>query len=181
VPIRCWAPDAFTQYQSGGIRSVLSSVTTSTWPALSPGTLSQHAYVYNFAAETVLVEADVNFDTNGVLTSGITHVAGTAGITLANSGTYKVTFSLSDTEPNQMALFVNGALVLGTIYGSEERRLIRTPLSPSRNSTRSRTRRPQSFHERQRGTACCALALRTTCERPGWWSARARLRRAKQS
>jgi hypothetical protein len=101
---------------------------------------------------------DVNFDTNGVLTSGITHVAGTAGITLANSGTYKVTFSLSDTEPNQMALFVNGALVLGTIYGSEERRLIRTPLSPSRNSTRSRTRRPQSFHERQRGTACCACA-----------------------
>jgi hypothetical protein len=119
---------------------VLSSVTTSTWPALSPGTLSQYAYVYNLAADTVLVEADVNFDTNGVLTSGITHVAGTAGITLANSGTYKVTFSLSDTEPNQMALFVNGALVLGTIYGSEERRLIRTPLSPSRNSTRSRTR-----------------------------------------
>jgi len=53
-----------------------------------------------------------------VLSSGITHDTNTAGITLANSGTYKVTFSVSGTEPNQMALFVNGVLVPGSIYGS---------------------------------------------------------------
>ena len=35
-----------------------------------------------------------------------------------NAGDYKVTFSVSGTEPSQMALFVNGALVAGTVYGS---------------------------------------------------------------
>ena len=35
-----------------------------------------------------------------------------------NAGDYKVTFSVSGTEPSQMALFVNGTLVPGTIYGS---------------------------------------------------------------
>jgi hypothetical protein len=66
----------------------------------------------------VAVEAAVTFDTNGVLTSGITHSPPAAGITLENSGTYKVTFSVSGTESNQMALFVNGVLVPGTVYGS---------------------------------------------------------------
>ncbi len=64
------------------------------------------------------LEADVTFDTNGVLTSGITHATGAAGIALVNAGTYKVTFSVSGVEPNQMALFVNGSLVPGTVYGS---------------------------------------------------------------
>jgi hypothetical protein len=66
----------------------------------------------------VPLEADVKFDANGVLTSGILHAAGAAGITLVNAGIYKVAFSVSGTEPNQMALFVNGALVPGTVYGS---------------------------------------------------------------
>ena len=35
-----------------------------------------------------------------------------------HAGTYKVTYSVSATEPNQMGLFVNGTLVPGTIYGS---------------------------------------------------------------
>ena len=67
------------------------------------------------------IEADITFNKNGVMTSGITHAAGTpgaAGITLVNAGDYKVTFSVSGTEPNQMALFVNGTLVPGTVYGS---------------------------------------------------------------
>jgi BclA C-terminal domain len=66
----------------------------------------------------VAVEADVKLDTNGVLTSGITHSPGAAGITLENAGTYKVTFSVSGTESNQMALFVNEAVVPGSVYGS---------------------------------------------------------------
>jgi hypothetical protein len=66
----------------------------------------------------VAVEADVTFDSDGVLTSGITHASGSAAIVLVNSGVYKITFSVSGTEPNQMALFVNGTLVPGTVYGS---------------------------------------------------------------
>jgi hypothetical protein len=66
----------------------------------------------------VPLEADVTFDSNGVLTPGITHALGAAGITLTTAGAYEVTFSVSGTEPSQMALFVNGILVPGTVYGS---------------------------------------------------------------
>lgn len=88
-----------------------------TGPAGSNG-LSQYAYIYNLGAETVPLEGDVTFDSNGVLTPGITHALGAAGITLTAAGTYEVTFSVSGTEPSQMALFVNGTLVPGTVYGS---------------------------------------------------------------
>jgi hypothetical protein len=80
--------------------------------------LSEYAYVYNVSAQTVPLQTDITFDSNGVMTAGITHAAGAAGITLVNSGNYKVTFSVSGTEPSQMALFVNGTVVTGTIYGS---------------------------------------------------------------
>ena len=66
----------------------------------------------------VPVEAAVTFDSNGVITPGITHAAGAAEIGFVNAGTYKVTFSISGVEPNQMTLFVNGAEVPGTTYGS---------------------------------------------------------------
>ena len=91
--------------------------TGATGPAGSSG-LSQYAYVYNLAGQTVPLEADVTFDSNGVMTPGITHALGAAGITLASAGTYMVTFSTSGTEPSQMALFVNGTLVPGTVYAS---------------------------------------------------------------
>ncbi len=80
--------------------------------------VSQYAYIYNVGVENVFVESDVTFDSNGVMTSGITHAGGSAGITLLNAGTYKVTFSVSGTEASQFALFVNGTLVAGSIYGS---------------------------------------------------------------
>jgi hypothetical protein len=80
--------------------------------------LSQYAYIYNLGGETVPLEADITFDSNGFLTAGITHPLGAAGITLAAAGAYEVTFSVSGTEPSQMALFVNGTLVPGTVYGS---------------------------------------------------------------
>jgi hypothetical protein len=91
--------------------------TGATGPTGSNG-LSQYADVYNLGAQTVALEADLTFDTNGVLTSGITHVAGSAGVVLLNAGTYRVTFSVSATEPSQMALFVNGVVVPGAVYGS---------------------------------------------------------------
>jgi hypothetical protein len=91
--------------------------TGATGPPGSSG-LSQYAYVYNLGEETVPLEADVTFDSNGVLTPGITHGLGAAGVTLTTAGTYAVTFSVSATEPSQIALFVNGALVAGTVYGS---------------------------------------------------------------
>ncbi|MEY2428888.1 MAG: hypothetical protein QOJ40_1773, partial [Verrucomicrobiota bacterium] len=78
----------------------------------------QYGYVYNVSAETVAIEADVIFDSNGILTSGITHAPGNAGIAFTIAGNYKVTFSISGVEPGQFGLFLNGAAVAGTIYGS---------------------------------------------------------------
>jgi len=80
--------------------------------------LSEYAYIYNLSAETVAIEADVIFDTTGITTSGITHAPGTSQIAVNSPGDYEVNFSVSGVEPNQFALFLNGAPVAGTVYGS---------------------------------------------------------------
>ncbi len=79
---------------------------------------SQYAYVYNLLGTTVAIEADVPFSNNGILTSGITHAPGNAGVSFTSPGDYKVTYSVSGVEPAQFALFINGAQVPGTVYGS---------------------------------------------------------------
>ncbi len=78
----------------------------------------QYAYFYNAAVQTVALEANVLLDTNGAMTSGFTHVAGSANITLVNIGAYKVTFSVSGTETSQFALFNGATMVPGSLYGS---------------------------------------------------------------
>ncbi|MFJ7933895.1 collagen-like protein [Sporosarcina sp. NPDC096371] len=80
--------------------------------------LCEYGYIYNLTPQTVAIEADVLFDTNGIMTPGITHIPGTSQISVINPGVYEVTFSVSGTEPNQFALFRNGLPVAGTIYGS---------------------------------------------------------------
>ncbi len=95
----------------------MAGATGATGPAGASG-VSEYAYVYNLTAQTVAIDAPVVFDSNGAISSGFTHVLGDAGITVLDAGTYKVTFSVSGTEPNQMALFVDGVVVPGTIYGS---------------------------------------------------------------
>ena len=80
--------------------------------------LSEFAYIYNLGAQVVPIDADIIFDTNGPLTPGITHAPGTTDILVTTPGIYKITFSVSGVEPNQFALFVDDALVPGTVYGS---------------------------------------------------------------
>ncbi|ETT39445.1 hypothetical protein C162_27759, partial [Paenibacillus sp. FSL R7-269] len=82
------------------------------------GGIAQFGYVYNLGAQVVPIEADVSFDTNGLLTPGITHAPGTTTISVTSAGSYEVNFSVSGVEPSQFALFVNGAQVPGTVYGS---------------------------------------------------------------
>jgi hypothetical protein len=88
-----------------------------TGPAGTTG-LSQYAYIYNLSSETVATEADIVFDSNGLMTPGINHAPGTTGIEVVEAGTYELTFSVSGSEPNQMAIFQNETLVAGTIYAS---------------------------------------------------------------
>ena len=73
--------------------------------------------MYNTGAQTVAIEAAVTFDTNGPML-GFTHTAGNAGIVVTNSGTYRLTFSVSGVQPSEFAVFVNGAALPSSIYGS---------------------------------------------------------------
>jgi hypothetical protein len=100
-----------------GIQGTAGSVgaTGVTGPPGAP--VSAFGYVFNQAAEVVAIESPINFDSNGALL-GVTHAPGNAGIAVTNSGTYKVTFSVSALEPCQFALFVNGDAAAGTVYGS---------------------------------------------------------------
>ena len=82
------------------------------------GVAQQYAYVYNLSNQNVPVEADIIFDSNTNLTSGFTHTLGTGTINILNTGIYKVSFSVSSTEPNQFALFINGIVLSGSIFGS---------------------------------------------------------------
>jgi hypothetical protein len=66
----------------------------------------------------VAVGASATFDSNGILTAGITHIAGSSEITLISAGIYKVTFSVSAVEPSQYTAFLNGIAITGATYGS---------------------------------------------------------------
>ena len=78
----------------------------------------EYAYIYNLAAQTVVVNGDVLFDNNGSLSGAITHTAGTSSVVFTQAGVYDVRFSISGTEPNQFALTLNGLVIAGTTYGS---------------------------------------------------------------
>jgi hypothetical protein len=80
------------------------------------GGLAAYAYVYNLTAQTVAVGATVPFDSDGILV-GVTHPTPDT-IQVVAGGIYEITFSLSGSEPSQFALFVNGVVIPGSIYGS---------------------------------------------------------------
>ncbi|MGW8956230.1 hypothetical protein [Paenibacillus sp. NPDC055715] len=96
----------------------ITGATGSIGAAGNVGGIAQFGYVYNLGAQVVPIEADVIFDTNGILTPGITHAPGTTQIAVTDAGNYEVNFSVSGVEPGQFAIFINGALAAGTVYGS---------------------------------------------------------------
>jgi hypothetical protein len=74
--------------------------------------------MYNLNAQVVPLEAAVTFSNNGLGTAGFAHGLGSSDLIVVNKGDYKVTFSVSGTEPNQFALFINGVVVAESVYGS---------------------------------------------------------------
>lgn len=88
-------------------------------PAVSP----EYGYFYNLAVSaTVAIGAPFPFDSEGPKTSGILHTnsatpATSAPITIVNAGVYEFIFTATVDEARQIALYVNGAVNLSTIYG----------------------------------------------------------------
>jgi hypothetical protein len=85
------------------------------------GVISAYAYIYNLKEQTVKIGEPVYFDSNGPLL-GVRHERDASEITILSSGTYIIFFSISATEPNQFALFINYPKnekpVPGSVYGS---------------------------------------------------------------
>jgi hypothetical protein len=97
-----------------------SGTNGNTGPTGAAGTqgLAEYAYIYNDAAQTVPIEADVIFNSNGISTPGFTHAPDTTQILVNTPGDYKVSFSVTSVQVSQFAFFLNGAPVPNTIYGA---------------------------------------------------------------
>lgn len=82
-----------------------------------------YGYFYNLAVSaTVAIGAPFPFDTNGPFTAGFLHtasavVATSAPITVVNAGVYSIEFTATVAEARQIALYIDGAVNLSTIYG----------------------------------------------------------------
>ncbi|MDD4930537.1 MAG: collagen-like protein [Candidatus Colwellbacteria bacterium] len=85
--------------------------------ATGPSNVLGYGYVYNLTSTTVAIESPINFDTNGPLL-GISHTPSSPSIIFSESGVYSIIFSVSGTQPNQFAIFINGVPDGSTIYGS---------------------------------------------------------------
>ncbi len=82
------------------------------------GGLAEYGYIYNVGTQVVPIMSSVTFDTNGALTSGLSHAPGSADTTVIAVGTYEISWNVSAVEPSQFALFVNGVVSAGGIFGS---------------------------------------------------------------
>lgn len=71
--------------------------------ATGPQGLSAYAYIFNIDAQTVPIESDVTFSSNGNLLD-ISHAPGTSPITIGSAGTYAVWYLAVCVEPNQFTL-----------------------------------------------------------------------------
>ena len=105
-----------TTYMITGTTELLS-VPYALYAKSSGNGIGDYAYIYNTTSQTVAIGASVVFSNNGV-TKGITHIQGSSNIIIGTAGTYEISFHLSAIEPNQFALYQNGVIVEGTLYGS---------------------------------------------------------------
>lgn len=112
-----------TTYICNGERGAMGSTggtgaqgaTGATGPA--GGGLSAYGYIYALIRQDVAIDAAVLFDAQSELLN-IESRMGSSDITILENGNYLVGFSVTGTEPNQFAIFVNGRVVPGSIYGS---------------------------------------------------------------
>ena len=78
----------------------------------------EYAYIYNFGSDFVTSNSSVKFNTNGKMTSGISHLPSSNLINFNTPGVYKIEFSVSANETNQFSIYKNGTEVPGSRYFS---------------------------------------------------------------
>lgn len=85
----------------------------------SPGGIAEFAYIYNIGEQRIHQEEDISFDSNGILTPGISHTSGESKITIKHSGIYEIIYHVTAKHSNQLTLFANGIEVTNTTFGAE--------------------------------------------------------------
>ena len=65
----------------------------------------------------VPIEADIAFDSSGVIVGSISHTNGSSEIGINTPGNYEVVYSVSASNSSQFSLFLNGVVVSGSTNG----------------------------------------------------------------
>ncbi len=98
-----------------------TGATGATGPTGTGGGIAQYAYIYDTTIQDVLLGTTITFNTNGPMTSGIMHTAGSDQITIVNAGIYFIYFYASSTG-GQITLFLNSGsgpvAIAGATYAS---------------------------------------------------------------
>ncbi len=85
--------------------------------ATGVGSGGEYAYIYNLSAQFVTLGSAVTFDSNGLLSSGITHNPGSSFIFVNISGIYSIQYTAAALQTNQFSIYVNGVSTAGSRYG----------------------------------------------------------------
>jgi hypothetical protein len=84
------------------------------------GGIAEFAYIYNIGEQRIHQEEDIFFDSNGIITSGISHTAGESKITIKYSGIYEIIYHITGKQSNQLTLFANGIEATNTTFGTDD-------------------------------------------------------------
>ena len=87
----------------------------------APGGIPGFAYIYDTTSQTLDVNESVTFNTNGPIEPPgfVDHTLGSADITIAQSGTYHITYEVFPQQgTSAFALFADGVQIAGSNYGS---------------------------------------------------------------
>jgi hypothetical protein len=84
-----------------------------------PGLGADYGYFYSVTSTgTIAPEVAFPLFVNGAFTAGFTHVAGSTDIVIVTPGVYAVDYHAEVLEASQIALFLDAAVIPGTIKGS---------------------------------------------------------------
>jgi hypothetical protein len=83
-----------------------------------PPRCPDYAQYYNLSDQVVHNLFDVIFDSNGIVSEGFSHLLNTGVITILKDGVYKISYSVTSSDPNQFGVFVNTVLVPQSAFNS---------------------------------------------------------------
>lgn len=91
----------------------------------APQGLAEYIYLYRQTPDSIVApdivgaDADVQLPFVNIATPGLTPGGGGTFVTVARAGVYEIEWSVSSLDTNRFAVYVNGALLPGSLYGAD--------------------------------------------------------------